>query len=862
MYGAPVALVEREPQLQALDAALAAAGSAGSVVLVAGEAGIGKTALVREFAERSGGTARVVWSRCDDLVVPRPLGVVRDLADQAGPALGEALRAGRRTDLLEAVRAELECEPGTVWIVEDVHWVDGASLDALTFLGRRIDELAALIVLTFRDDELSADHQLHRLFAALAPTAVRRVHVPPLSRDAVARLAGARPDELYAATGGNPFFVTEAIAAGGELPPPSVRDAVLARAARLGVDARTTLELVAVVPGAAELWLVRAGGAWDGLAGCEERGLLAVEGGVVRFRHELARRVVEESLAGGRRAELHERVLEALLTWDVDPARLVHHAVEAGDPAKTVELSLQAARAAAASRAHVEAAAHYARVLDHPELLDDEARADVLEAFAVESYAAGRADPALAACHESVALLRAAGETSRLADVLRVLSRLLWWASGDGAAAAQAGDEAVELLEPLGPSPGLALAYANRAQLLMLAQQTEEAVAVGQRAIALARELGDDAALTHAQTTVGSALTYADGSDKGYALLADAIRLGIAIGADEQVCRAAVNVAWSALDWQRLDRAEADCANALALADARENRAFRLYSLATRARLHVARGRWDAAVADGEEVLAQTEGPAVARIPALTCLGLVEARRGQARAAALLADAAALAQPTGELQRLRPVACALAELAWLRGDDTAVDEVTRAPYALALEVGHAWDVGELASWRWRAGVPDDAPDCAEPHRLLLEGEPLAAAECWRAIGDRYEVALCLGDSDNPDALAEALAIAGELGAQALAPRLRRRMRELGLSVPRGPRRATRANPVGLTSRQAEILALVGTGATNAEIARMLFLTPKTVEHHVGAAMAKLEVTSRAAAVARAHELGLATTAPT
>jgi DNA-binding CsgD family transcriptional regulator/tetratricopeptide (TPR) repeat protein len=676
----------------------------------------------------------------------------------------------------------------------------------------------------------------------------------------VSALAGLPADELYAATGGNAFFVTEAIAAGGALPPPSVRDAVLARAGRLDADARTTLELVAVVPGAAELWLVREADAVDGLGACEERGLLVVEGGLVRFRHELARRVIEESLSGARRAELHRRVLDAFLRWDVDPARLVHHAVEAGEPARTVELSLRAARAAAESRAHAEAAAHYARVLGHGELLGADARAEVLEAFAVESYQAGRADPALAASHEAVALRRAAGDARRLADDLRVLSRLLWWAAGDGAAAAEAGDEAVELLEPLGPSPALALAYANRAQLLMLAQRTEEAVAVGERAIALASELGDDAALVHAQTTVGSALGYAHGPGAGDALMTEAIRLGIAIGADEQVCRAAVNVAWEALDWQQLDRAEADCATALALADERENRAFRLYSLATRARLHVARGRWDDAVADAEEVLAQAEGPAVARIPALTCLGLVEGRRGQARADDLLAEAGAMAGPTGELQRLRPVACAVAELAWLRGDGAATDEATREPYALALAIGNVWDVGELASWRWRAGLLDDVPECVEPYRLLLAGEPLAAADCWRAIGDRYQAALCLAESDDSDALVEALAIAEELGAEALAPRLRRRLRELGLSVPRGPRPTTRANPVGLTSRQLEILALVGTGATNAEIARMLFLTPKTVEHHVGAAMAKLAVTTRAAAVARAHELGLAATA--
>ena len=565
--------------------------------------------------------------------MPRPLGAVRDLADQAAPALGEALRAGRRAELLEAIRAELARVPGTVWIVEDVHWADGASLDALTFLGRRIEDLPALIVLTFRDDELSADHPLQRVLGALAPAAVRRVHVPPLSRDAVAALAGAPADELYAATGGNAFFVTEAIAAGGELPPPSVRDAVLGRAGRLAADARTTLELVAVVPGAAELWLVRAAGAADGLAGCEERGLLAVEGGVVRYRHELARRVIEESLSGARRAELHGRVLDALLRWDVDPARLVHHAVEAGDPARTVEFSLRAARAAARvprPRRGRRALRPRARAPRARSTAD--ARAEVLEAFAVESYQAGRADPALAACHEAVSLRRAAGDANRLADDLRVLSRLLWWASGDGAAAAQAGDEAVELLEPLGASPGLALAYANRAQLLMLAQRAEEAVAVGERAIALARELGDDAALVHAQTTVGSALAYAHGVEAGDALLADAIRLGIAIGADEQVCRAAVNVAWTALDGS----GSTGPRPTVRPRSPSPTRARTGRSGSTRSR--PARDSTSRAAAGTppsptpRKCWRRPRARPSRALPALTCLGLVEGRRGQARA--------------------------------------------------------------------------------------------------------------------------------------------------------------------------------------------------------------------------------------
>ena len=222
-------LLERDGLLDVLDEARASTATRGAVVLVAGEAGIGKTELVRAFAERAAAAgARVAWSRCDDLAVPRALGAVHDLALHGAPALREALRAGRRAESLDAVREELARESPTVWIVEDVHWADGATLDVISYLGRRIEDLPALVVLTFRDDELGADHGLRRVLGGLPPTAVRRVHVPPLSRDAVATLAGARADDLYAVTGGNAFFVTEALAAGSDEPPPSVRDAVLA----------------------------------------------------------------------------------------------------------------------------------------------------------------------------------------------------------------------------------------------------------------------------------------------------------------------------------------------------------------------------------------------------------------------------------------------------------------------------------------------------------------------------------------------------------------------------------------------------------------------------------------------------------
>ena len=239
-------------------------------------------------------------------------------------------------------------------------------------------------------------------------------------------------------------------------------------------------------------------------------------------------------------------------------------------------------------------------------------------------------------------------------------------------------------------------------------------------------------------------------------------------------------------------------------------------------------------------------------------LATVDMRRGGSRAQALLEEAAALAYASGELQR---IGASPARRPSSRGCATTSPRpsgVTREPYALALRVGHEWDIGDLAEWRWRAGALDGPPaGCAEPQRLLLSGQPAAAAAAWLAIGDRYRAALALTDDPDPDRQLQAVALLDELGAEATARRVRRGLRAHGIvNVPRGPRPSTRANPAGLTARQLEVLGLLAAGATNAEIARQLFLTLKTVEHHVGAVLAKLGVAGRTEAAERARALGL------
>jgi len=179
----------------------------------------------------------------------------------------------------------------------------------------------------------------------------------------------------------------------------------------------------------------------------------------------------------------------------------------------------------------------------------------------------------------------------------------------------------------------------------------------------------------------------------------------------------------------------------------------------------------------------------------------------------------------------------------------------------AVQAAHPWFAGELAFWLWLAGAPPPLPPVvAEPYRLLLAGDWRGAAAAWRALGCPYQRALALACGDQDEAPLEALALLDGLGARQTAQRLRRQLRRRGnLRVPRGPNRATAANPAGLTGRQVEVLALLAEGLTDAEIAARLSLSAKKVGHHVSALLAKLGVGSRQQAAAAARRLGVVAT---
>lgn len=187
-----VELWERSATLDLLDDLLRESTRGGRVAVVAGEAGIGKSVLVTEFARRCG--ARVLWGGCDRLVTPRALGPLHDIGRQAGGVLADRLGAGAAQEEIFAAFLEELSGPRQrsrpVVVVEDVHWADEATLDWLVWLGRRIGRLPALLVVTYRDDEVGAEHPLRGALAALPSALVRRVRLQPLSRACVTEQAG------------------------------------------------------------------------------------------------------------------------------------------------------------------------------------------------------------------------------------------------------------------------------------------------------------------------------------------------------------------------------------------------------------------------------------------------------------------------------------------------------------------------------------------------------------------------------------------------------------------------------------------------------------------------------------------------
>lgn len=866
-YAAAMRLLERDEQTTQLERILeGAAQRRGRVVLVHGPAGIGKTALVRSFATAAeAGGATVRTGACDDLLTTRAFAPFRDIA-RGQSRLGRVLQAGAGSaDVLDAILEELD-DPlrPVVMVLEDLQWADDATLDALLVVARRVERLPAMVIATVRDDEIDRTHRLRRILGALGAAGADRVGLTSLSREAVGELVGREGEaltELYRVTGGNPFYALEVAAAPDAGVPTSVRDAVLTRVLGLPEAVQRALETLSVIPAGAERWLVDAvvDGGGRTLDAAERAGLVIADATTIAFAHEIARRAVESDLPTGTRVALNASIAAALVAHDADVTRILHHAVEAGDADAVLHHGPVAAREAARLGSHREALEAYRQVHRFAGALPAVDRAALALEYAYELQLGNRHGRAEAIASEAVELLEGPNDQEPLADALLVLSRAAYWHRGEQAAMPHA-QRAVALLHDAEPSAVVAMAHAHMSRLHLLANRNDEARGWATSALASAATVGHLPAEAGARITHGAAGLNLD-DDRGLDEVISGLELARRHGFHETVIRGYFQLAVEHMRRGRLDSAEAVLHEGRAYAA--DNQVtygtFRIDGLLGCILLN--RG----AVAEAQRVLRDTLArevePGIAGVQPRAWLAQATARSGGSDGARLAREAWALAATSSEAPRLAAAAVAAVEVAWLTGDSDDLDAVVTRALEVVDATRHPWYSGDLRVTLQRAGravsEPPDVHVLLPAHAAALRGAHQEAAAVWEQLGYRYEHAVELVHSDDIAAMLDGLRLLDELGAVATANTARAMLRARGVtSVPRGPTRGTRRNPVGLTNRQVDVLELLAEGLTNAEIADRLVISVRTVDHHVSAILDKLDVPSRQEAAALAPTLGV------
>src|SRR5712672_550932 len=598
-------LIERAGFLASLEELLREAlDGSGRLVFLGGEAGVGKTTLAAALADAAAGTdatARagaaggdsdgpaVRRGSCDNVTTAEALGPILDAFPELTTAVDDEAGVSRLR-LFRKVREALSGSP-MLLLLEDVHWADEATLDILRYLGRRLAGVRLMILATFRSEEVGRDHPLTVVMGDLAgQSGVVRMHVPALSATGVRQLLKAAgstldADATFQRTGGNPFYLTEVLAAGAEQVPDTVRDAVLARVSRLSLAGRETAAAASVLGRRAEVGFLAAvsGQPLAAVDECLERGVPVAHADAVEFRHDLARLAVERSLSPAQRSGAHPRALTYLTERGSHDRRwLAHHAAGCGDGATVMRHAPLAAARAARLGAHREAAEQFQLALRH-HLPPDRQRAILLEQLSYECYLTDRLVLAQDSSLEALVIHEREGNALSVGTAQRWLSRLSW-VLGQNADSERYAAAAVSTLESLEPGPELAMAYSNMAQLYMLAGDTAPAVRWGTKAIGLARQFGDRETEMHALNNVGTALATAGDLIEGHARLAQSLDLALAGDAHEHAARAFTNLgSTSVINWSLAD-ADRHLHAGIAYCADRDLDTWRLYMIAWLAR--------------------------------------------------------------------------------------------------------------------------------------------------------------------------------------------------------------------------------------------------------------------------------------
>jgi DNA-binding winged helix-turn-helix (wHTH) protein/tetratricopeptide (TPR) repeat protein len=756
---APPVLVEREAAMDVLASAYEdVCGGAARIVVLRGEAGIGKSALLQTFVDRLPADVRVAVTATVALRSPQPLGPMIDVLTQLGVGATGSPPGSPNAAVTLLTAALRRGSAPVVLMFDDVHWADDASLDALALLARMGSDLSMLLLIAARDGEIAPDHPLWPVLAVLRSQGAVVVDLQPLGLEGIDQLIGSEvdPTALLARTGGNPFLIKELVDSPGDDVPAGVSDVVLARLARLTPAARRGVELLAMSPVPVELSVcaVALGAEVAALGEAERVGLLRSTGDAVRFEHELLRDAVHASVPPIARIPLHRRLLEALAPT-AEPAQVLHHA-EAGFVTDViVSMGPGAARHAAQVEAHREACITYERVLRYAHVLDPRELASLTSEYAYQLYLVWDLQRATSVAELAVRRWHDLGDAGEEGSALTTLARTMAWS--DRTRALEAAERAVALLEPLGASRPLARAWCELASVHAMEQRFDAAVHAATRGEELAIEVADRGLQALALNYLGCAAS-ATGDDRWEQLLRRSIDLASGAQPREYAIRACSNMAvayWDMGRWN--DAAEVVSEGERMIADV-DYQASAVTLKVQAAHVAMASARYRDALATIDWILAGNRAASheleleVLRRRAMLRLGDPDAGgelRGLWREHRTGEDTDSLARRAASGRR-DPLSythllllTGLAELAFVEGDTALATEVATTVSSCVLKSPWRSELAELTMYlSLLPGFRIEEDDLLEPFASAIRGEFEIAATGFDEAGRPYEADVC------------------------------------------------------------------------------------------------------------------------